>query len=161
MTKNQSNFSLFIRNLSNKANVSEIVKTLERIYEFRLSQRSKYQTINFELRFQHKQRDYQLIIKATINRDFIHLRNRVHRSNSNRQENYMITKFIDSIHLRCRLFSNRNNLREQSRSHCLDQEFSVSRSNQAHQHSNSFHQKESNRRINRFNLHTHETNDSR
>jgi hypothetical protein len=63
--------------------------------------------------------------------------------------------------LRCRLFSSRNNLREQSRSHYSDQEFSVSRSNQAHRHSNSLHQRKSDRRIDRFNLHTHETNDSR
>ncbi len=69
-------------------------------------------------------------------------------------------KFTDSIHLRCRLFSNHNNLREQSKNHCFDQEFSISRSNQTHRHSNSFHQKENNRRINRFNLHTHETNDN-
>jgi hypothetical protein len=94
-----------------------------------LNRRSKHQTINFELRFQHKQRNYQLIIEATINRDFIHLRNRVHRSNSNRQENHMTTKFINLVHLRCQLFSSRNNLREQSRNYCSDQEFSISRSN--------------------------------
>ncbi len=73
----------------------------------------------------------------------------------------MITKFIDLVHLRCQLFSNRSNLREQSRNHRSDQEFSVSRSNQVHRHSNSLHQKESNRRINRFSLHTHEANDNR
>ncbi len=86
-----------------------------------------------------------MIIKTIISRDFIHLRNRVHQSNSNRQESHMITKFIDSVYLRCRLFSNRNNLREQSKNHCFHQEFSVSRLNQAHRHSNSLHQKESNR----------------
>jgi hypothetical protein len=102
-----------------------------------------------------------LIIEAIINRDSIYLRSRVHRSNSNRQENHMTTKFISSVHLRCRLFSDRNNLREQLRSHCSDQEFSVSRSNQAHRHSNSLHQRESDRRINRFSLHTHETDDNR
>ncbi len=54
-----------------KLNVSKIAKTLEKKHEFRLSRRSKHQMINFELRFQHKQRDYQLIIKTTINRDFV------------------------------------------------------------------------------------------
>ncbi len=57
----------------------------------------------------------------------------------------MITKFIDLVHLRCQLFSNRSNLREQSRNHRSDQEFSVSRSNQVHRHSNSLHQKENDR----------------
>jgi hypothetical protein len=72
----------------------------------------------------------------------------------------MITKFTDSIHLRYRLFSSRNNLRKQSKRHCFDQKFSVSRSNQTHRHSNSLHQKKNDRRIDRFNLRTHETNDN-
>ncbi len=73
----------------------------------------------------------------------------------------MITKFIDSVHLQCRLSLNHNNLRKQSRNHCSDQEFSISRLNQTHRHSNSLHQKESDRRINRFSLHTYETNNNR
>jgi hypothetical protein len=44
----------------------KIVKTLERIYKLRLNRRSEYQTIHIELRFQYKQRDYQLILKTTI-----------------------------------------------------------------------------------------------
>ncbi len=36
----------------------------------------------------------------TINRDFIHLRSRVHQSDSDYQENHMITKSFDSIDLR-------------------------------------------------------------
>ncbi len=72
----------------------------------------------------------------------------------------MTTKSTNSAHLRCRLFSDRSNLQEQSRSHCSDQEFSISRSNQAHRHSNSLHQKENDRRINRFNFHIYEANDN-
>ncbi len=79
----------------------------------------------------------------TINRDFIHLRSRVHRSNSNRQKNHIITKSFDLIDLRCRLFSDDDNLRKQSKRYCIDKEFSVSRSNRAYRYSNSLHQKKS------------------
>ncbi len=96
-----------------------------------------------------------------INCDFIHLRNRIHRSNLNCQESHIITKSSDSVDLRYRLFSNSDNLREQSRDNRASKEFSVSRSNQAHRYSNSFHQKKSDRRIDRFSVHTHRSDDSR
>jgi hypothetical protein len=73
----------------------------------------------------------------------------------------MITKFSDSIDLRYRLFSNNYNLWEQSRSNHVDKEFSVSRSNQAYRYSNSFHPKKNDRRIDRFSVHIHKSNDNR
>ncbi len=73
----------------------------------------------------------------------------------------MITKSFDLTDLRYRLFSNDDNLREQSKRYCINKEFSVSRSNQTYRYSNSFYHKKSRRRIDRSDLHTHETNDSR
>jgi hypothetical protein len=73
----------------------------------------------------------------------------------------MITKSSDSTDLRYRLFSSSDNLREQSKSNRASKEFSVSRSNQAHRYSNSLHQKKSDRRIDRFSVHIHRSNDSR
>jgi hypothetical protein len=53
-----------------------------------------------------------------------------------------------------------NNIRRQSRRHCSDQEFSVSRTNKAHQYSNSLHQRESDRRFHRLSLRAHRSNDN-
>jgi hypothetical protein len=71
------------------------------------------------------------------------------------------TKSSDSIDLRYRLFSNSDNLREQSRNNRVSKKFSISCSNQAHRYSNSLHQKKSDRRINRFSVHIHKSNDNR
>jgi predicted nucleic acid-binding protein len=73
----------------------------------------------------------------------------------------MTTKSSDSADLRYRLFSSSDNLWEQSRNNRADKEFSVSRSNQAHRYSNSLHQTKSDRRIDRFSVHTHRSDDSR
>ncbi len=88
------------------------------------------------------------------------MRNRVHQSNSDRQENHIITKSSDSIDLWYQLFSNNDNLREQSKNNRIDKKFSISRSNQAHQYSNSLYQEKNDWRIDWFNLYTHESNDN-
>ncbi len=72
----------------------------------------------------------------------------------------MITKFSSSINLRYQLFSNCDNLREQSRRHCFDQEFSISRMNKAHRYSNSLHQRKNDRRFHRFDLRVYRLNNN-
>ncbi len=59
-----------------------------------------------------------------------------------------------------RIFSNDNDIRRQSRNHCSDQKFSVSRTNKAHRYSNSLYQKKSDRRIYWSVLRAHRSNDS-
>jgi hypothetical protein len=125
-----------------------------------LSTRSRYQTINFRIRIQRKQRDHQLILKASINRDVVYLRDRIHRTNVNHKRNYLITKSDDSIDMWRRILSDDNNIRRQSRCHCFDQEFSISRTNKAHRYLNSLHQKESDRRFYRLNLRVYRSNDN-
>jgi hypothetical protein len=72
----------------------------------------------------------------------------------------MITKSFDLTDLRYRLFSNDDNLREQSKRYCIEKKFSISRSNQAYRYSNSFYQKKNRRRIDQSDLHIYETNDN-
>jgi hypothetical protein len=73
----------------------------------------------------------------------------------------MTTKSFDSIDLRYRLFSSSDNLRKQLKDNRVNKKFSISRSNQAHRYSNSLHQKKSDRRIDRFSVHTHKSDDNR
>jgi hypothetical protein len=57
------------------------------------------------------------------------LRNRIHRANRRRKENYLTTKSHDSVDMRWRVFLSDNDIRRQSRNHCFDQKFSISRTN--------------------------------
>ncbi len=125
-----------------------------------MSKQLKHQTIHFRIRFQREQWNQQLILKMSINRDVIYLRNRIYEINRRRKENYMITKSHDSINMWCRGFSNDNDIRKQSKNYCFDKEFSISRANQTHWHSNSLHQRKNDRRICKFNLRAHRSNDN-
>jgi hypothetical protein len=98
--------------------------------------------------------------KASINRDVVYLRDWIHRTNVNRKRNYLIMKSDDSIDIWRRIFSNDNNIRRQSRRHYFDQEFSISCTNKAHRYSNSFHQRENDRRFHRLNLRFYQSNDN-
>ncbi len=62
--------------------------------------------------------------------------------------------------MRRRIFSNDDDIREQSKRYCFDQILSISRTNQVHRYLNSFHQRESDRRIHRFNLRVYRSNDN-
>jgi hypothetical protein len=73
----------------------------------------------------------------------------------------MTTKSSDLVDLRYRLFSSDDNLREQLKDNRANKKSSVSRSNQAHRYSNSFHQKKSDQRIDRFSVHIHKSDDNR
>jgi hypothetical protein len=101
-----------------------------------------------------------LIFETTTHRDIIYLWNRIYEINFNRKKNHLITKFNDSADMRCRIFSNDNDIREQLKRYCLDQKFLISRTNQAHQYSNSFHQRKNNRKIHQFNLRVYRLNDN-
>ncbi len=125
---------LFAKNVLNEINISRNIEISKRLHELELSKRSKHQTIHFRIRFQREQWNHQLIFKAFINRDVIYLWDRIHRTNVNRERNYLITKSDDSADMWRPIFSNDNNIREQSKSHCSDQEFSISRTNKAHRY---------------------------
>ncbi len=73
-----------------------------------------------------------MIFKTLINRDIVHLRDRIHKTNINYQKNYLITKFDDSIDVRRRILSDDNDIRKQLKRHCFDQKFSISRTNKVH-----------------------------
>jgi hypothetical protein len=106
----------------------EALKSLKD-YKLELNKRSKHQTIHLRIRFQRKQWNHQLILKTSINRDAIHLRSRIYKANRRRKEDYLTTKFHDSVDMWCRIFSNDNDIREQSKNHYFDKEFSISRAN--------------------------------
>ncbi len=72
----------------------------------------------------------------------------------------MITKSDDLTDMRRRIFSDDNDIRRQSERYCFDQKFSISRTNQAHRHSNSLHQRKNDRRIHRLNLRVYRLNDN-
>ncbi len=101
-----------------------------------------------------------MIFKTLINRDIVYLRDRIHKTNVNCQRNYLITKSDDSIDERRRILSNDNDIQEQSKRHCFDKKFSISRTNKAHQYSNSLHQRKSDRRFYRLNLRVYRSNDN-
>jgi hypothetical protein len=101
-----------------------------------------------------------LATETTIHRDIIYLRDQIYKTNSNRKRSDLITKSDDSVDMRRRIFSDDNNIREQSKRYCSDQKFSISRTNQAHRYSNSLHQRKNDRRIHRFNLRVCRSNDS-
>ncbi len=101
-----------------------------------------------------------MILETTIHRDIIYLRDWIYETNFNRKKSDLITKSDDSVDIRRRIFSNDDDIREQSKRYCFDQKFSISRTNQAHRYSNSLHQKENDRRIHRFNLRVHRSNDN-
>ncbi len=125
-----------------------------------MSRRSKYQTINLRIRFQRWQWRHQLILETTIHHDTIYLWDRIYETNFNRKESYLITKSDDSADMRRRIFSDDNDIREQSKRYCSDQKFSISRTNQAHWHSNSLHQRKNDRKIHRLSLRVYRSNDS-
>jgi hypothetical protein len=106
-----------------------------------LNKKSRYQTINFKIRVQLRQWRHQLILETIIYRDIIHLRNRIYETNFNRKKNDLITKSDDSVDMRCRIFSDVNDIQEQSKRYCFNKKFSISRPNQAHRYLNSLHQK--------------------
>jgi hypothetical protein len=152
--------SLFTKDISNEIDVSRSIKTSKELHEFRLNRRSRYQTINLRIRVQRRQWRHQLILKTTIHRDIIHLRDRIYQTNSSRKRSDLITKSDDSIDMRRRIFSDDNDIREQSKRYYFSQKFSISRTNQAHRYSNSLHQKENDRRFHRLNLRVYRSNDS-
>ncbi len=160
MTSSQTYFSLFTKDISDKIDVSRSIKISKRLYEFELSRISEYQTINLRVCIQRKQRNHQLIFKTSLDRDIVHLRNRIHKTDVSCQKNYLITKSDDSTDVWRRIFSNDNDIRRQSRDHCSDQKFSVSRTNKAHRYSNSLYQKKSDRRIYWSVLRAHRSDDS-
>ncbi len=101
-----------------------------------------------------------MIFETTIHRDIIYLWNQIYETNFNRKRNHLITKFDDSVDIRRRIFLNDNDIREQSERYCSDQELSISRTNEAHRYSNSFHQRKSDRKMHRLNLRVYWSNDS-
>ncbi len=123
MTSNQTHFSLITKNISNEINVSRSIKILKKLHEFELSRKSRYQIISFRICIQRKQRNYQLIFKASINRDVVYLRDWIHKTNVNRKRDYLITKSDDSVDVWRRIFSDDNNIRRQSRRHCFERIF--------------------------------------
>ncbi len=160
LTSSQTHFSLFTRNTSNEIDVSRNAKISKKLHELELSKRSRYQTINLRIRFQRWQWRHQLILETTIHRDIIYLRDRIYETNSNRKRSDLITKSDDSADMRRRIFSDDDDIREQSKRYCFDQKFSISRANQAHRYSNSLHQRKNDRRIHRFNLRVYRSNDN-
>jgi hypothetical protein len=160
LTNNQTYFSLAARNVSDETDISRSIEISERLHELKLSRRSRHQTIHLRIRFQREQWSHQLILKTSINRDAIYLWSRIYETNRRRKENYLITKSHDLVDMWCRISSNDNNIRRQSKNHCFDKEFSVSRANQTHWHSNSFYQKKSDRRIYKSSLRVHRSNDN-
>jgi hypothetical protein len=52
LTNNQTHFSLFTKNTLNETDVSRNVKILKELHKLELSKKSRYQTINFRIRFQ-------------------------------------------------------------------------------------------------------------
>jgi hypothetical protein len=116
LTSNQTYFALFTKDILNEIDVSRSIKIFKKLYKFELKRKSKYQTINFKICIQRKQRNHQLIFKTLINRDIVYLRDRIHRRDVNCQKDYLITKSDDSINKRRQIFSSDNDIREQSRS---------------------------------------------
>jgi hypothetical protein len=98
--------------------------------------------------------------RTTIHRDIIHLQDRIYKTNFNRKRSNLITKSDDFIDIQRRIFLSNNDIRKQSKRYCFDQKFSISRNNQVYWHSNSLHQRESDRRIHRLDLRVHRSNDS-
>ncbi len=129
LTSSQTHLSLFTRNISNETDVSRSFKTFKRLYELELSKKTRYQTINFKIRFQRWQWRHQLILETTIHRDIIYLRDRIYETNSNRKRSDLIIKSDNSVDMRRWIFSNDDDIREQSKRFCFDQKFSISRTN--------------------------------
>ncbi len=160
LTNNQAHLSLSTKNTSNETDVSRNIKIFKELHELELNRRSRYQTINLRIRVQRWQWRHQLILETTTHRDIIYLWDRIYETNSSRKRSHLITKSDNAVNMWRRIFSDDNDIREQSERHCFDQKFSVSRTNQAHRYSNSLHQRESDRRIHRLNLRVYRSNDS-
>ncbi len=160
LISSQTHLSLFTRNTSDEIDVSRSIKISKELHELELNRKSRYQTINFWIRVQRWQWRHQLILEKTIHRDIIYLWDRIYETNLNDKRSNLITKSDDSVDMRRRIFSNDNDIREQSKRYCSDQKFSISRTNQAHRYSNSFHQRKSDWRIHRLNLRVYRSNDN-
>jgi hypothetical protein len=160
LTSNQTHFSLFTRNTSNEIDVSRNFEIFKKLHEFELSKKSRYQTINFKIRFQRWQWRHQLIFETTIHRDIIYLRNRIYETNFSCKRSDLTTKLDDSVDMQRRIFSDDDNIRKQSKRYCFDQKFSVSRTNQAHRYSHSLHQRKSDWRVYWSVLRAHRLNHS-